>query len=98
MTKTAEDEVREMEIIRAAGFHMEEAVDLIIEAAIKDQPIPEASFEIVHNHVGGIDLLIGSAFTFPLEPIARQRLALAIQKEEKKKHGDDWRICVRTVS
>ena len=40
-------------------------------------------------------LLIGAAFTFPLAPIARHRLALAIQKEEKKRHGDKWRSCIR---
>ena len=37
----------------------------------------------------------GAAFTFPLEPIARHQLALAIQREEVKRHGVDWRSCVR---
>ena len=38
---------------------------------------------------------VGAAFTFPLEPEARHRLAVAIKKEEKKRHGKDWRTCVR---
>ena len=38
---------------------------------------------------------IGAAFLFPLDPTARHRLAVAIQKEEEKKHGDNWRSCVR---
>ena len=39
--------------------------------------------------------LVGAAFTFPLEPEARHRLAVAIKEEEKKRHGKDWRTCVR---
>ena len=38
---------------------------------------------------------IGAAFTFPLDPMARHRLAVEIKKEEVKRHGDDWRTCVR---
>ena len=60
VTKTAEDEAKEMEIVGAIGRQLEEAIDLIIEAAIEDRPFPEHSFEIVHQHCGGIDLLIGT--------------------------------------
>ena len=37
----------------------------------------------------------GAAFTFPLEPMIKHRLALGIQKEEVKRHGANWRRCVR---
>ena len=60
VTKTCEDEAKEMEIVGAIGRQLEEAIDLIIEAAIEDRPFPENSFEIVHRHCGGIDLLIGT--------------------------------------
>ena len=40
-------------------------------------------------------LCIGAAFTFPLDPMAKHRLAVAIKKEEEKKHGDNWRSCIR---
>ena len=60
VTKTAVDEARNMERIGAAGRQLEEAVDLIIHGTIEGQPFPEASYEIVHNHCGGIDLLIGA--------------------------------------
>ena len=53
--------VMEMEIIGAAGRQLEEAVDMIIQAAVEDLPFPEASYELVHNHCGGVDLLIGAS-------------------------------------
>ena len=40
-------------------------------------------------------LCTGAAFTFPLDPMSKHRLALAIKKEEEKKHGDNWRSCIR---
>ena len=40
-------------------------------------------------------LCTGAAFTFPLDPMAKHRLAVAIKKEEEKKHGDNWRSCIR---
>ena len=95
VTRAAEDEAREMETIGTIGRQLEEAVDLIVQAAIENWPFPEDSYKILHNHSGGVDLLIGAAFSFPLDPIARHRLAQAIQKEEKKRHGDRWRSCIR---
>ena len=63
--------------------------------AIEDLPFPEASYKIVHDRCGGLDLLIGAAFTFPLQPIARHKLAVAIQKEEENRNGDKWQTCIR---
>ena len=58
--KEVEDESKEIEKIVAAGRQLEEAVDKIVEAAVKDLPFPiQASYEIVHNHCGGVELLIG---------------------------------------
>ena len=62
VTKTAEDEAREMENIGATGRQLEEAVDAIVQAVIEDQPFPEDSFKILHNHCGGIDFLIGDRY------------------------------------
>ena len=95
VTQAAQYEAGEVEIIEAMDRQLEEAVDMIVQAVIKDRPFPTASFTIVHNHCGGIDLLIGAAFSFPLEPIARHKLALAIQKEEKRRHGDKWQSCIK---
>ena len=62
VTKTVEDEAREMETVEAAGRQLEEAVDQIVQAAIEDRPFPEATYKIVHDHCGGIDLLIGTRY------------------------------------
>ena len=62
VTKTAEDEARELENIGATGRQLEEAVDAIVQAVIEDQPFPEDSFKILHNHCGGIDFLIGDRY------------------------------------
>ena len=60
LKKEVEDGAMEMEMIVAAGRQLEEAVDKIVEAAVKDLPFPiQASYEIVHNHCGGVELLIG---------------------------------------
>ena len=37
----------------------------------------------------------GAAFLFPLEPKIRHQLAVSIQKEEEKRHGNNWRACLR---
>ena len=95
VTRAAVDEAREMEIIGAIGRQLEDAVDLIVQAAIEDQPFPEASYEVIHSHCGGMDLLLGAAFSFPLEPIARHQLAREVQRQERKRHGEKWRNCVR---
>ena len=58
------DKGGELEIIGVIGRQLEEADDLIVQAAVEDQPFPEASNEVVHSHCG-------AAFSFPLEPIAR---------------------------
>ena len=54
------NEMMEMEINGAVGRQLEEAVDMIVQSAIEDLPFPEASYEVVHSHCGGIDLLIGA--------------------------------------
>ena len=59
LNKEVEDEAREIKIIVDVSRRLEEAVDLIVKAAIEDRSFPEASYEILHNHCGGIDLLIG---------------------------------------
>ena len=60
VTRTVEDEAREMETIGNVGRQLEEAVDLIIQAAIEELPFPEDSYTIVHDHCGGVDMLIGT--------------------------------------
>ena len=63
LKKEVEDGAMEMEMIMAAGRQLEEAVDKIVEAAVKDLPFPiQASYEIVHNHCGGVELLIGDRY------------------------------------
>ena len=90
VTRAVVDEAKEMEIMGVIGRQLEEAVDLIVEAAIEDKPFPEASYEVVYGHCGGIDLLVGAAFSFPLEPIARHRLARAFQLLE---YQMIWWVC-----
>ena len=61
MTTAATKESLEMENVMAKANQLEEAVDLLVEAALTaDQPFPEASYEVLHDHCGGLDLLIGT--------------------------------------
>ena len=47
--------------VMAKANHLEEAVDILVKAALTaDQPFPEASYEVLHDHCGGLDLLIGT--------------------------------------
>ena len=59
VTRIADDEAIELETI---GHQLEEAVDVIVEAAIEDRPFPEAIYEIVHERCGGINLLLGTRY------------------------------------
>ena len=95
MTRSARDEAGEIETVGVIGRQLEEAVEKIIQAAIEDLPFPEASYEIAYDRCGGLDLLIGAAFSFPLQPIARHRLAVAIQKKEENRLGDKWQSCIK---
>ena len=39
---------------------MEDAVDLIVQAAVEDLPFPEESYEVLDSQPGGVDLIIGA--------------------------------------
>ena len=95
VTKAAEDEIRAREVILAVNRQLEEAVDSIVQTAVEQRSIPESAYAIVHDTPGGVELLVGAAFLFSLEPAVKHRLALAIKEEEEKRHGRDWRSCVR---
>ena len=60
VTRAAEEEAKEKEVLHAVGREMENAVDLIVQAAIEDLPFPEESYEVLHNQPGGVDLIIGT--------------------------------------
>ena len=55
----AEDDAIEIAALGVIGSQLEEAVDLVIQAAIDNSEFPEASYETIHNYSGGINLLIG---------------------------------------
>ena len=126
VTKAAEEEIKAREDNFAIHRQLEEAVDLIVQAAVQPQPqqsqpqhvhldnlgildilnnlnnlnneqrwIPESAYTLVHDTPGGIEVLVGASFLFSLEPAAKHRLALAIKEQEKKRHGNEWRSCVR---
>ena len=59
VTIAAEDNAKEIEALGVIGTQLEEAVDLVIQAAIDNSEFPEASYETIHNCSGGINLLIG---------------------------------------
>ena len=59
ITRAAEDDAKEIEALGVIGSQLEEAVDLVIQAAIDNSEFPEASYETIHNYSGGINLLIG---------------------------------------
>ena len=58
--RAAEEEARELEVLHAIGRKMEDAVDLIVQAAVEDLPFPEESYEVLHSQPGGVDLIIGT--------------------------------------
>ena len=60
VTRAAEEEAREIFVLQAIGREMEDAVDLIVKAAVKDLPFPEESYEVLHSQPGGVDLIIGA--------------------------------------
>ena len=59
VTRVTEEEI---EVLHAIGIscEMEKAVDLIVQAAIKDLPFPEENYAVLHNQSGGVDLIIGN--------------------------------------
>ena len=95
MTKAAEDEIRASEENFAIQCQLEEAVDLIVPAVIEQRSIPELAYTLVHDTPGGMELLVGASFLFPLKPAAKHRLAMAIWDKEEKRHGKEWRSCIR---
>ena len=60
ITRAAEEEAREISVLQSIGCDMEDAVDLIVQAAVEDLPFPEESYEVLHNQPGGVDLIIGT--------------------------------------
>ena len=60
VTSSAEEEAKELEVLHAVGREMENAVDVIVQAAVEDLPFPEESYEVLHNQPGGVDLIIGT--------------------------------------
>ena len=60
VTRAAEEEAKELEALHAIGREMENAVDLIVQAAVEDLPFPEGSYEVLHRKPGGVDLIIGA--------------------------------------
>ena len=61
VTTAATKESLEMENVMAKANQLKEAVDLLVEAALTaDQLFPEASYEVLHDQCGGLDLLIGT--------------------------------------
>ena len=95
VTKAAEEEIRAREENATICRQLEEAVDLMVQAAVEQRPIPESSYDLVHETPGGLEVLVGASFLFSLESAAKHRLALAIKEEEEKRHGKEWRSCVR---
>ena len=49
-----------MEVLGVVGRQIEDAVDTIVQAAVQDLPFPEESYKILHDHPGGVDLIIGT--------------------------------------
>ena len=60
MTRAVEEEAEELEVLGVVGRQVEEAVDTIVQAAVQDLPFPEESYQILHDHPGGVDLIIGT--------------------------------------
>ena len=60
VTRAAEEEAKGKEVLHAIGREMEDAVDVIVQAAVEDLPFPEESYEVLHNQPGGVDLIIGT--------------------------------------
>ena len=56
VTRVTEEKI----VLHAISCEMEKAVDLIVQATIKDLPFPEENYEILHNQSGGVDLIIGN--------------------------------------
>ena len=59
VTRAAEKEAREISVLHAIGREMEDAVDVIVKAAVEDLTFPEESYEVLHSQPGGVDLIIG---------------------------------------
>ena len=49
-----------MEVLGVIGQQIEDAVDTIVQAALQDLPFPEESYKILHDHSGGVELIIGT--------------------------------------
>ena len=77
---------------------LENITDKVIEDSINDIPPNEEAFEEIHRSPGGMALLIGASFTFPLELAAQHRLATFIRSQEQRIHGKRrhrWMTCIR---
>ena len=60
VTRAAEEEAREISVLHAIGREMEDAVNMIVQAAVEDLPFPAESYEVLHSQPGGVDLIIGT--------------------------------------
>ena len=92
MTKAAEDEIRASEENFAIQCQLEEAVDLIVQSL---NSVQSQAYTLVHDNPSVIEVLVGASFLFSLEPAAKHRLAPMINEEEEKRHGKEWRSCIR---
>ena len=60
VTRAVKEEAEELEVLGVVGRQIEDAVDTIVQAAVQDLPFPEESYQILHDHTGGVDLIIGN--------------------------------------
>ena len=60
VARAAEEEAREISVLHAIGREMEDAVNMIVQAAVEDLPFPAESYEVLHSQPGGVDLIIGT--------------------------------------
>ena len=77
---------------------LEKVTDKVIKDSINGTTPNEQAFEEIHRSPGGMALLIGAAFTLPLEPAVRHQLASFIRNQEQRLHGrrkHRWMSCVR---
>ena len=75
------------------------AVDSLVGGSMSNGVInAEETYSLIHGTPGGVRMLIGSAFTFLINPQERHQIAKLIKQEEEKIHEsdiDDWTTCLR---
>ena len=88
---------------------LEDAVDMILENISHNENPDDSLYELVHNSAGGLQMLLGSSFTFLQCPTLRHRLALWVHQQEERLHCLDngvnrtaltvqrqWHCCLRS--